>query len=67
MRTNIDIDDALMRKAMSATGLTTKRAVVEEGLRTLVRLKGQKSILALAGKVHWEGNLEDSRLGRNTR
>jgi Arc/MetJ family transcription regulator len=40
MRTNIDIDDELMRKAIAATGLRTKKAAVEEGLKLLVRLKG---------------------------
>jgi Arc/MetJ family transcription regulator len=64
MRTNIEIDDALMRKALRATGLKTKRAVVEEGLRTLVRLKGQSRILELAGKVRWEGDLKEMRQGR---
>ncbi len=64
MRTNIEIDDALMRKAMRATGLKTKRAVVEEGLRTLVRLKNQTKILELAGKVQWEGDLNEMRQGR---
>ena len=33
MRTNVVIEDGLMRKAMRASGLTTKRAVVEVGLR----------------------------------
>jgi Arc/MetJ family transcription regulator len=64
MRTNIEIDDALMRKAMRATGLKTKRAVVEEGLRTLVRLKNQTKILELAGKVQWEGDLNEMRQSR---
>lgn len=67
MRTNIDIDDALLRAAMKATGQKTKRGVVEEGLRTLVRLKRQEKILELGGKIRWEGNLAESRLGRNTR
>ena len=66
MRTNIEIDDALMEKAMKATGLKTKRKVVEEGLRVLVRLKAQEGILRLAGKVHWEGNLDESRRGRSS-
>ena len=39
MRTNIVIDDKLMRDALRATGLKTKREAVEEGLRTLLRLK----------------------------
>jgi Arc/MetJ family transcription regulator len=64
MRTNIEIDDALMRKAMLATKLKTKREVVEEALRLLVRVKGQEKIRALVGKVHWEGDLDESRLGR---
>lgn len=51
MRTNIDIDDALMAAAQEATGLPTKRAVVEEGLRTLVRLREQQGIRALRGQI----------------
>jgi Arc/MetJ family transcription regulator len=67
MRTNIDIDDALMAEAQLVSGLSTKKAVVEEALRLLVRVHGQKGILGLAGKVRWTGNLEESREGRNTR
>ena len=62
MRTNIVIDDELMRQAKKVTGLTTKRAVVEAGLRMLVRLEGQQKIRALRGKVRWEGDLEQMRL-----
>ena len=64
MRTNIEIDDALIAKALRTTGLKTKRAAVEEGLRTLVRLHDQKSILKLAGKVRWTGDLAANREGR---
>jgi Arc/MetJ family transcription regulator len=64
MRTNIDIDDALMVEALRASGLPTKKAVVEEALRLLIRRHGQKGILALAGKVRWTGNLDESREGR---
>ncbi len=67
MRTNIEIDDELIESALRATGLKTKRAAVEEGLRTLVRLHEQEMILGLAGKVHWSGNLDESREGRNAR
>jgi Arc/MetJ family transcription regulator len=67
MRTNIDIDDKLIAQALKASGLKTKRAVVEEGLRTLVRLGQQREILDLVGKVRWTGDLEKSREGRNTR
>lgn len=61
MRTNIVIDDALMRDAMKASGLKTKREAVELGLQTLVRLKRQQQIKTLRGKVQWQGNLERMR------
>ncbi len=64
MRTNIEIDDELMTEALNTTGLPTKKAVVEEGLRTLVRLKKQERMRELYGKFHWEGDLDQSRLGR---
>lgn len=64
MRTNIDIDDRLMRQAMRSSGARTKRAAVEEGLRLLVQTRAQRSIRRLRGKVTWEGDLETSRLGR---
>ena len=67
MRTNIEIDDRLMEKAQRLSGLRTKRAVVEAGLQTLVRLKEQEEILHLAGKVRWEGDLDRSRQGRGVR
>jgi Arc/MetJ family transcription regulator len=64
MRTNIDIDDRLMRQAMRSSGAQTKRAVVEEGLRLLIQTKGQASIRRLRGKVAWQGDLSASRLER---
>lgn len=64
MRTNIDIDDDLMAEAMAATGLATKKAVVEEALRRLVRNERQKETLDLFGTVEWSGDLERSRRGR---
>ncbi len=67
MRTNIEIDDELMDTALRVTGLPTKRAAVEEGLKLLIRLRQQKEILDLAGRVRWSGDLEESRRGRNAR
>jgi Arc/MetJ family transcription regulator len=64
MRTNIVIDNGLMRQAMKATGLLTKKAVVEEGLRLLIKVKGQEGIRRLRGKVEWEGDLSAMREGR---
>jgi len=64
MRTNIVIDDDLMSEAMRLTGLQTKRAVVEHALRTLVRLRRQRAVLALEGAVAWEGDLDALRSAR---
>ncbi len=65
MRTNIEIDDQLMRQAMKSSGARTKRATVEAGLKLLVQVRGQAGIRRLRGKIRWEGNLNESRLGRN--
>ena len=64
MRTNIDIDDALIREAMRTSGAATKKAAVEAGLRLLVQTFSQRAIRKLQGKVRWQGNLNQSRLGR---
>ena len=64
VRTNIDIDDGLMREAMRTSGAATKKAAVEAGLRLLVRTFSQGAIRKLQGKVRWEGDLNQSRLGR---
>jgi Arc/MetJ family transcription regulator len=64
MRTNIVIDDKLMRDALRATGLKTKREVVELGLRTLLRLQKQAEIRRFRGKIAWQGDLEAMRTDR---
>jgi Arc/MetJ family transcription regulator len=64
MRTNIEIDDRLMRQAMKASGARTKKATVEAALRLLADTYGQGSIRRLRGKIHWEGNLDESRTSR---
>ena len=64
MRTNIDIDDDLMREAMQASGETTKRAAVERGLRLLIETRAQAGIRRLRGKVKWTGDLSTNRAGR---
>ena len=61
MRTNIVIDDALMKETLRVTGLKTKREAVELGLRTLLRLGEQAEIRHLRGKLRWEGDLEAMR------
>jgi Arc/MetJ family transcription regulator len=65
MRTNIEIDDQLMRQAMRSSGSRTKRATVEEALRLLVQVRRQAGIRRLRGKIRWEGDLDEMRRGRN--
>lgn len=62
MRTNIVIDDAIMKEAMMLSKLKTKKAVVETGLKLLVRMKKQEQIKNLRGKLKWDGDLEKMRL-----
>lgn len=64
MRTNIEIDDDLMARALKAGGFKTKKATVEEGLRLLVRTRMQGRLRALRGKLHWEGTLDERRRDR---
>jgi Arc/MetJ family transcription regulator len=64
MRTNLEIDDELIEKAMKASGARTKNAVVDEALRLFVRTKAQGGIRELFGAVEWEGDLEESRKNR---
>ncbi|MBV9215831.1 MAG: type II toxin-antitoxin system VapB family antitoxin [Acidobacteria bacterium] len=65
MRTNIEIDDKLIGETLKATGLKTKREVVDLALETLLRLKREERLAKrLRGKVHWEGDLEDMRLDK---
>lgn len=64
MRTNIEIDDTLLSHAMATSGLTTKRATVEEGLRLLVRIRKQARALAALKGLGWEGDLNEMREGR---
>lgn len=64
MRTNIEIDDQLVSEAMRSSGAPTKKAAVEAGLRLLVKTHSQTAIRQLRGKVQWDGDLNESRLGR---
>jgi Arc/MetJ family transcription regulator len=61
MRTNIVIDDKLMRDTLRATGLRTKREAVELGLRTLLRIRQQEQVKRYRSKLGWKGNLDAMR------
>jgi Arc/MetJ family transcription regulator len=67
MRTNIEIDDALMMEAQKVSGQPTKKQTVEEALRLMIRLRRQEEVGLAFGKYRWRGNLAQSRKGRGTR
>ncbi len=64
MRTNIVIDDKLIAAALKATGASTKKEVVELGLKLLVKQNRQEAVRKLRGKLKWEGDLDEMRGGR---
>jgi Arc/MetJ family transcription regulator len=64
MRTNVVIDDSLMKSAIKASGVKTKKDAIEQGLKLLVQVKSQKKIKNLRGKLKWSGNLDAMRLDK---
>jgi Arc/MetJ family transcription regulator len=64
MRTNIEIDDALMADAQKVSGQATKKQTVEQALRLMIKLRRQQEVDAAFGKYRWRGNLARSRRGR---
>ena len=65
-RTNIVIDEDLVIAGLKATGLKTRKDLVNYALQDLLRRESQKKILELRGKVRWEGDLREMRRGRIT-
>jgi Arc/MetJ family transcription regulator len=61
MRTNIDIDDKLLKEAMKYTKITIKKDLVNHALSELIKLNKRQNIKSLQGKVHWDGNLNEMR------
>jgi Arc/MetJ family transcription regulator len=61
VRTNLDIDDALLALAMTATGLPTKEATVEEALRRLVETERRRDAIKTLAGLGWEGDLDEMR------
>lgn len=64
VRTNIDIDERLLEGARKAAGTSTKKATVEHALRELVRRKDRAKVRDLLGTVDWQGDLDETRSGR---
>jgi antitoxin ParD1/3/4 len=67
MRTNIEINDQLMDAVMASGEYPSKKAAVEEGLRMLRIRLASKKILALQGKIKWNGDLHAWRTDKTRR
>ena len=64
-RTNVVLDDELIERCQKATGIKTRRALIDHALLELLRREDQKRILELKGTVQWEGDLKAWRKGRS--
>ena len=62
MRTNIVLDDDLVAEAQKLTGIRTKRELVNEALRTLIKVRKRKSLLDLVGKIQFASGYDYRRL-----
>jgi Arc/MetJ family transcription regulator len=62
MRIKVVIDDLVMDAALKATGLTTRKNVIESGLKLLIQISNQKAIREYRGKLKWHGDLNKMRL-----
>ena len=56
MRTNIDIDEELLRKAMEISGAKTKKAIVELALQEYINIMRRKYLVSMFGQVEWDGD-----------
>jgi Arc/MetJ family transcription regulator len=54
MATNVELDENLVARARHATGIRSKRALIDAGLRALLRLHEQREIRDLRGRLRWE-------------
>jgi Arc/MetJ family transcription regulator len=66
-RTNVELNETLVNRGLKATGLRTKRALIDHALKELLRHETQRGLLKLRGKIHWEGDLAEMRRGREFR
>jgi Arc/MetJ family transcription regulator len=65
-RTNVELDENLVKDCIKATGIKTQKALIDHALRELLRHEKQSKILDLKGKIDWNGNLDEWRRGRSS-
>ena len=67
MKTHIELDDALLEEVFKLGGFATKKAAVNTALAEYVKVLKRRELLALRGKIPWEGDLNEMRADRRTR
>lgn len=66
MRTNIELDDVLVKEAMSLTKLRTKKEMVNFALEALIKKIKKQELASLWGSNIWEGDLNQMRMDEKT-
>ncbi len=64
-RTNVVLDERLVEKCQKATGIKTRRSLIDYALHEVLRHENQKKLLELKGNVDWQGNLSQWRKSRS--
>jgi Arc/MetJ family transcription regulator len=64
MRTNIELDDVLVKKAMELTHISTKKVLINKALEELIKSNNRKGMLKYIDSGIWEGNLKEMRTMR---
>ena len=62
-RTNVVLDDNLVEKCQKATGIKTRKSLIDFALHEVLRHENQKKLLELKGNVDWQGDLSAWRKG----
>ncbi len=63
-RTNIELDDRLINQGLKVFKCKSKSELVDLALKELLKSSKRKEILSLRGRIHWQGDLDESRRGR---
>ncbi len=64
-RTNIDLDDRLVKEGLRVFGCKSKRELVNLALAELLKKAKRKEILKLRGQLNWEADLQELRRSRH--
>jgi Arc/MetJ family transcription regulator len=64
MRTNIEIDDALIGEVMRVANVKTKKEAIHLALEEFLKVKKKKNLFDLAGKIAFEEGYDHKALRR---